>query len=143
MKLLVSLGSNIGDKQQNIERAIALIDERIGSVVKKSSFYYTEPVGFMSENYFINAAIEIKTYLPIYRILKIIQKIEHLMGRTQKSSKGVYHDRIIDIDILTYGNKKIHSARLTVPHPRMYERDFVMKPLRDYEIGRASCRERV
>ena len=131
MKLLVSLGSNIGDKQQNIERAIALIDEKIGSVVKKSSFYYTEPIGFMSENYFINAAIEVKTNLPIYRILKITQKIERLMGRTQKSSKGVYHDRVIDIDILIYGNKKIHSARLTVPHPRMYERDFVMQPLRE------------
>ena len=131
MKLLVSLGSNIGDKQQNIERAIALIDEKIGSVVKKSSFYCTEPVGFMSDNYFVNAVIEVKTDLPIYRILKITQKIEHLMGRTQKSSKGVYHDRIIDIDILMYGNKKIHSSRLTVPHPRMYERDFVMKPLRE------------
>ena len=131
MKLLVSLGSNIGDKQQNIERAIALIDEKIGSVVKKSSFYTTEPVGFTSDNNFINAAIEVKTNLPIYRILKITQKIERLMGRTQKSSKGVYHDRIIDIDILIYGNKKIHSARLTIPHPRMYERDFVMQPLRE------------
>ena len=131
MKLLVSLGSNIGDKQQNIERAIALIDEKIGSVVKKSSFYPTEPVGFTSDNNFINAAIEVKTNLPIYRILKITQKIERLMGRTQKSSKGVYHDRVIDIDILIYGNKKIHSARLTVPHPRMYERDFVMQPLRE------------
>ena len=131
MKLLVSLGSNIGDKQQNIERAIALIDEKIDSVVKKSSFYTTEPVGFTSDNNFINAAIEVKTNLPIYRILKITQKIERLMGRTQKSSKGVYHDRVIDIDILIYGNKKIHSARLTVPHPRMYERDFVMQPLRE------------
>ena len=131
MKLLVSLGSNIGDKQQNIERAIALIDDKIGSVVKKSSFYTTEPVGFTSDNNFINAAIEVKTDLPIYRILKITQKIERLIGRTQKSSKGVYHDRVIDIDILMYGNKKIHSARLTVPHPRMYERDFVMQPLRE------------
>ena len=131
MKLFVSLGSNIGDKQQNIERAIALIDDKIGSVVKKSSFYTTEPVGFTSDNYFINAAIEVKTNLPIYRILKITQKIERLMGRTQKSSKGVYHDRVIDIDILMYGNKKIHLARLTVPHPRMYERDFVMQPLRE------------
>ena len=131
MKLFVSLGSNIGDKQQNIERAIALIDDKIGSVVKKSSFYTTEPVGFTSDNNFINAAIEVKTNLPIYRILKITQKIERLMGRTQKSSKGVYHDRVIDIDILMYGNKKIHSARLTVPHPRMYERDFVMQPLRE------------
>lgn len=131
MKLFVSLGSNIGDKQQNIERAIALIDDKIGSVVKKSSFYTTEPVGFTSANNFINAAIEVKTDLPIYRILKITQKIERLMGRTQKSFKGVYHDRVIDIDILMYGNKKIHSARLTVPHPRMYERDFVMQPLRE------------
>lgn len=131
MKLFVSLGSNIGDKQQNIERAIALIDDKIGSVVKKSSFYTTEPVGFTSDNNFINAAIEVKTDLPIYRILKITQKIERLMGRTQKSSKGVYHDRVIDIDILMYGNKKIHSARLTVPHPRMYERNFVMQPLRE------------
>jgi len=131
MKLFVSLGSNIGDKQQNIERAIALIDDKIGSVVKKSSFYTTEPVGFTSDNNFINAAIEVKTDLPIYRILKITQKIERLMGRTQKSFKGVYHDRVIDIDILMYGNKEIHSARLTVPHPRMYERDFVMQPLRE------------
>ena len=131
MKLFVSLGSNIGDKQQNIERAIALIDDKIGSVVKRSSFYTTEPVGFTSDNNFINVAIEVKTNLPIYRILKITQKIERLMGRTQKSSKGVYHDRVIDIDILMYGNKKIHSARLTVPHPRMYERDFVMQPLRE------------
>ncbi len=131
MKLFVSLGSNIGDKQQNIERAIALIDDKIGSVVKKSSFYTTEPVGFTSDNNFINAAIEVKTDLPIYRILKITQKIERLMGRTQKSFKGVYHDRVIDIDILMYGNKEIHSARLTVPHPRMYERDFVMQPFRE------------
>ena len=131
MKLLVSLGSNIGDKQQNIERAIALIDDKIGSIVKISSFYTTEPVGFTSDNNFINVAIEVKTDLPIYRILKITQKIERLIGRTQKSSKGVYHDRVIDIDILIYGNKKIHSARLTVPHPRMYERDFVMQPLRE------------
>ncbi len=129
MKLTLSLGSNLGDKEDNIREAISLINKKIGSVVKTSSLYYTEPFGFVSENNFVNIVIEVKTNLAVYRVLKITQKIEKMMGRTQKSKNGIYHDRIIDIDIIFYSDKKINSSKLIIPHPRIREREFVLKPL--------------
>ncbi|KGN82069.1 hypothetical protein HW49_02505 [Porphyromonadaceae bacterium COT-184 OH4590] len=129
MKLTLSLGSNLGDKEDNIKEAIALIEKKIGSVVKTSSFYYTEPFGFVSENKFVNAIIEVKTNLAVYRVLKITQKIEKMMGRKQKSKSGIYHDRIIDIDIIFYSNKIINDSKLSIPHPRIKEREFVLNPL--------------
>lgn len=129
MKLILSLGSNLGDKEDNIREAISLINKKIGSVVKTSSLYYTEPFGFVSENKFVNIVIEVKTNLAVYRVLKITQKIEKMMGRTQKSKNGIYHDRIIDIDIIFYSDKKINSSKLIIPHPRIREREFVLKPL--------------
>lgn len=129
MKLILSLGSNLGDKEDNIREAISLINKKIGSVVKTSSLYYTEPFGFVSENNFVNIVIEVKTNLAVYRVLKITQKIEKMMGRTQKSKNGIYHDRIIDIDIIFYSDKKINSSKLIIPHPRIREREFVLKPL--------------
>lgn len=129
MKLILSLGSNLGDKEDNIREAISLINKKIGSVVKTSSLYYTEPFGFVSENNFVNIVIEVKTNLAVYRVLKITQKIEKMMGRIQKSKNGIYHDRIIDIDIIFYSDKKINSSKLIIPHPRIREREFVLKPL--------------
>ncbi len=129
MKLILSLGSNLGDKEDNIREAISLINKKIGSVVKTSSLYYTEPFGFVSENKFVNIVIEVKTNLAVYRVLKITQKIEKMMGRIQKSKNGIYHDRIIDIDIIFYSDKKINSSKLIIPHPRIREREFVLKPL--------------
>ncbi len=129
MKLILSLGSNLGDKEDNIRETISLINKKIGSVVKTSSLYYTEPFGFVSENKFVNIVIEVKTNLAVYRVLKITQKIEKMMGRIQKSKNGIYHDRIIDIDIIFYSDKKINSSKLIIPHPRIREREFVLKPL--------------
>lgn len=129
MKLYLSLGSNLGNKEENIEQAIALINSKIGSVVRRSSLYTTEPVGFVSDNNFVNAVVEVSTKLPVYRVLKITQRIEKRLGRRHKSKNGIYSDRTIDIDILMYGNFTIRSTRLTLPHPRMKERSFVMLPL--------------
>lgn len=130
-ELYLSLGSNMGDRAENLHRAIALIGERIGTVQRVSSFIETEPWGFHSEHPFLNAACMVRTTLSPLRCLRETQKIERELGRTQKSKDGVYHDRSIDIDLLLYGDLKLSTPKLTIPHPRMYERDFVMIPLRE------------
>ena len=127
--LLLSLGTNLGDREQNLNNAIDLIIKRIGEVVKKSSFYTTAPVGFVSDNDFLNAVVAVKTKLSVYQVFKQTRKIEKILGRTKKSKNGIYSDRIIDIDILAYNNLIINTKKLTLPHPRMHLRDFVLKPL--------------
>lgn len=108
--------------------AAALLAERVGDVLALSGFYETEPWGFQSDNTFLNAALQLETGLPPLELLKATQDIELEMGRTQKSN-GVYHDRIIDIDILLYDDLILQTPELTLPHPLMYERQFVMEPL--------------
>ena len=114
-----------------LHRAIALIDERIGTVQRVSSFIETEPWGFQSEHPFLNAACMVLTTLSPEQCLKETQQIERELGRTTKSKDGIYHDRPIDIDLLMYGDLKLSTPTLTLPHPRMQERDFVMIPLRE------------
>ena len=130
-KLYISLGTNLGNKEETMHRAIALINERIGSVLRTSSFIETEPWGFQSENTFLNAACLVETSLTPMQCLKETQKIERLLGRTTKSKNGEYHDRPIDLDLLLYDNLEMHTPELTLPHPHMQERDFVMIPLRE------------
>ena len=130
-KLYISLGANLGNKEETMHRAIALINERIGSVLRTSSFIETEPWGFQSENTFLNAACLVETSLTPMQCLKETQKIERLLGRTTKSKNGEYHDRPIDLDLLLYDNLEMHTPELTLPHPHMQERDFVMIPLRE------------
>lgn len=130
-ELYLSLGSNLGDREDALHRAIALIDERVGTVQRVSSFIETEPWGFESEHPFLNAACMVQTTLSPEECLKETQQIERELGRKSKSRNGVYHDRPIDIDLLLYGNLKLTTPTLTLPHPRMYERDFVMIPLRE------------
>ena len=108
--------------------AAALLAERVGDVLALSGFYETEPWGFQSENTFLNAALQLETALSPLELLKATQEIEIEMGRTQKSN-GAYHDRIIDIDILLYDNLVLQTPELTLPHPLMHERLFVMEPL--------------
>ncbi|PID94524.1 MAG: 2-amino-4-hydroxy-6-hydroxymethyldihydropteridine diphosphokinase [Bacteroidales bacterium] len=139
MKLILSLGSNLGNKEQNLNRAIEQIEQKIGSVVKVSSFLHSEPFGFTSDNSFVNAVVEVNTKLGIYRVLKITQKIEQLMGRQQKSHDGIHYDRIIDIDILYYASYKTNTRKLTVPHPRINEREFVLKPLSELYNKTTHC----
>ena len=133
--LFLSLGSNLGDREQMLHRAIALIGERIGTVQRVSSFIETEPWGFQSEHPFLNAACMVLTTLSPQQCLRETQRIERELGRTKKSKGGVYHDRPIDIDLLLYGDLKLSTPTLTLPHPHMYERDFVMIPLREIMEG--------
>ena len=124
----LALGTNIGNKRRNMITADALLAERVGDVLALSGFYETEPWGFQSENTFLNAALQLDTSLSPLELLKATQEIEIEMGRTQKSN-GAYHDRIIDIDILLYDNLVLQTPELTLPHPLMHERLFVMEPL--------------
>ena len=124
----LALGTNIGNKRRNMITAAALLAERVGDVLALSGFYETEPWGFQSENTFLNAALQLETALSPLEILKATQEIEIEMGRTQKSN-GAYHDRIIDIDILLYDDLVLQTPELTLPHPLMHERLFVMEPL--------------
>ncbi|MCQ2093451.1 MAG: 2-amino-4-hydroxy-6-hydroxymethyldihydropteridine diphosphokinase [Bacteroidaceae bacterium] len=131
----LSLGTNLGNKVANILGAIKLIQGRIGNVISLSDFIITDPWGFESENRFMNAVISISTDFSPLELLKLTQQIERELGRTSKSVNGEYHDRVIDIDILLYDDIRINTPELTVPHPFMQQREFVMKPLRQ-------CRER-
>ncbi|WP_288309487.1 2-amino-4-hydroxy-6-hydroxymethyldihydropteridine diphosphokinase [uncultured Prevotella sp.] len=127
----LSLGTNLGDKRKNIAVAIKNIGELVGDVVRQSALYETEPWGFRSDNRFVNAAVCVDTQLSPRRLLEVTQRIEREMGRTLKSDGGEYHDRIIDIDILLYGDLHIDEPDLKIPHPLMHERDFVMMPLNE------------
>ncbi|WP_288576848.1 2-amino-4-hydroxy-6-hydroxymethyldihydropteridine diphosphokinase [uncultured Prevotella sp.] len=127
----LSLGTNLGDKRKNITEAIKNIGELVGDVVRQSALYETEPWGFRSDNRFVNAAVCVDTQLSPRRLLEVTQRIEMEMGRTLKSAGGEYHDRIIDIDILLYGDLHIDEPDLKIPHPLMHERDFVMTPLNE------------
>ena len=128
-KVFLGLGTNLGNKKNNLLAAVNNIEKKIGKVTSLSSFYETEPWGFESDNSFLNAALCVETSLPPTVILNIIKEIEIEMGRTQKSVNKVYSDRPIDIDILLYDDMIIKTEELTIPHPLMTERDFVMKPL--------------
>lgn len=125
----LGLGTNLGDKEANLRTAIYKLQERIGKQISLSSFYETSPWGFESDHHFLNAAIGLETTFSPIEVLHITQEIEKELGRTQKSVKGNYSDRLIDIDILLYDNLVLHTPELTIPHPLMTERDFVMKPL--------------
>lgn len=125
----LGLGSNLGDRRRVMSETIERINELIGDVLSQSAFYETDPWGFVSDNTFLNAAVCVRTALSPFQLLEATQNIEREMGRTTKSEAGVYHDRVIDIDILLYDDLHISTPELTVPHPLMHEREFVMKPL--------------
>lgn len=127
----LSLGSNLGDREATMRRAIGLLNERAGSVDRQSSFIETEPWRFESTNKFLNMCVRLLTTLSPEQLLLATKQIERELGRTQKSVNGQYHDRPIDIDILMYDDVHIDSDDLMLPHPHMQEREFVMKPLRE------------
>ncbi len=127
----LSLGSNLGDRHATMQSAILLLDSQAGSVDRVSSAIETEPWGFESANKFLNMCVRIITTLSPEQLLATTKDIELQLGRTTKSVNGQYHDRPIDIDILTYDDLHINTPSLTLPHPHMHERDFVMIPLRE------------
>ena len=130
----LSLGSNLGDRRQLLHTAINEIAERVGRVEAISSCIETEPVGFDSVHLFLNMAVRVMTELNPYELLKVLKQLERDLGRTRKSHDGVHYDRTIDIDILLYDNLEVNSEELKIPHPRMWERDFVMRPLKEILI---------
>lgn len=127
--LYLSLGTNLGDRQKNLSCALELIGREVGTVVSASDPIETEPWGFESPNSFLNIAIKVDTTLQPTEVLHATQEIERKLGRTRKTTDGEYHDRLIDIDILLYDDLVMNTPELTIPHPLMYEREFVMKPL--------------
>ena len=145
VELYLSLGSNMGDRRKNIEDAISCLNIELGTTYKAvSSFIETEPWGFEASEKFINAAVLYELELPKgynpeaqgLMILEICKDIERKMGRTEppkydEKGERIYASRPIDIDILLLGDNKIDCPELTVPHRLMYERDFVMIPLRE------------
>ena len=139
----------MGNREENLRRAIEMLHERVGECLACSSIYRSAPQGFVSENEFANVVAVCETRHSPEDILLITQQIEREMGRTKKSENGIYHDRVIDIDLLqalTPSNSPFKgenlmegedvvckSETLTLPLPRMQERDFVMIPLREVE----------
>jgi 2-amino-4-hydroxy-6-hydroxymethyldihydropteridine diphosphokinase len=126
-RIFLLLGSNIGDKQAFLQRSIALLDILPNRVLRASSLYLSEPWGFVHPDKFLNQAIEVQTPLEPAKLLQQIHVIEDSLGRTRVA--GQYTARTIDIDILLFGNRIIHTPDLTIPHPRMAERMFVLQPL--------------
>ena len=156
-EVYLGLGSNLGDREQQLKQAIRFIDERIGEVVRQSSFIETEPWGFQSDHQFLNAAICCLTDKTPREVLQLTQQIERDLGKTEAhatrrapqssalspqpssithhpsalSPQPSYYDRPIDIDILLYDDWKVSEPDLKIPHPLMHQRDFVMIPLKE------------
>jgi 2-amino-4-hydroxy-6-hydroxymethyldihydropteridine diphosphokinase len=131
MKVYFSLGSNLGDRAQLLEKALTLLNKEIGNLVSRSSFYETEPWGFSSNHPFLNACCLCETKLSPLEVLHRTQQIEKELGRKRKSKNKKYHDRPIDIDLLLCDDLTINTKELTIPHPFMQERRFVLEPLKE------------
>ena len=123
----LSLGSNLGNKPDNIQKAIESIQLNVGHIIKKSSVFESEPWGFDSINQFLNCCCIIETKYSPVKLLDQLKKIENEMGRS--NNKKGYNDRIIDIDIIFYGSEVIQTDNLIIPHPHFHKRNFVLNPL--------------
>jgi 2-amino-4-hydroxy-6-hydroxymethyldihydropteridine diphosphokinase len=125
----VGLGSNLEDPVRQVETALEELDQLPHTrVVRRSSLYRTAPVGYAEQPDFINAVARLETGLPADRLLEELQALEHRHGRTRSFRNA---PRTLDLDLLLYGDLVLRTERLTVPHPRMKERAFVLEPLRE------------
>lgn len=124
--IYLSLGSNLGDRAANLERAIQALGGAGLRVVQRSEMYETEPVDFLEQPWFLNCAIEAETSLSPASLLKNLQAIEAAMASRKVVPRG---PRIIDLDVLFYGSEGIHEPGIEIPHPRLAERRFVLVPL--------------
>jgi 2-amino-4-hydroxy-6-hydroxymethyldihydropteridine diphosphokinase len=124
-RVYLSLGSNIGDRAANLQSAIEELN-RFGKVASVSSLYETEPVEFTKQPWFLNCAVSLDTEKTPGQLLRALLEIERTMGRLRTQQKG---PRKIDIDILLFGDSSVNTATLTIPHPAMHERRFVLEPL--------------
>jgi 2-amino-4-hydroxy-6-hydroxymethyldihydropteridine diphosphokinase len=124
--IYLSLGSNLGDRAANLERAIEALSEISVRVLRRSSIYETEPVDFLVQPWFLNCVVEAETSLVPRQLLEGLQAIERKLGSKKLVPRG---PRIIDLDILFYESEVIHQAGMEIPHPRLAERLFVLIPL--------------
>jgi len=122
----LSLGSNVDDRERNLRVAIARLPHAGAAVIKESSFYETEPVDFREQPWFLNCAVQAETKLSPLDLLRALRGIESRLGSKKLVPKG---PRLIDLDILLYGDETIDTPELQVPHPRMLLRRFVLTPL--------------
>lgn len=132
-KVYLGLGTNLGNREENLNQAIEKIREFVGPVIRVSSLYETEPWGFSSESLFLNMVAEVDTKLKPSGLLGRLLMIESFLGRLREVKK--YTSRIIDIDILFYGDRIIDNKALQVPHPLLQERRFVLVPLSEIAPG--------
>ena len=124
--IYLSLGSNLGDRAANLERAIEALSEIGVRVLRRSSIYETEPVDFLAQPWFLNCVVEAETSLAPRQLLEALQAIERKLGSQKLVPRG---PRIIDLDVLFYETDVIHEAGMEIPHPRLAERRFVLVPL--------------
>jgi 2-amino-4-hydroxy-6-hydroxymethyldihydropteridine diphosphokinase len=127
-RVFIGLGSNLGDKKNVLKQAIQFLSEKCGKLLATSSFYETEPHGFESDQQFLNAVVALETDLDPSNLLIQLKDFEKQLGRSQKTTVN-YTDRILDLDILYYSDLEFKTNELEVPHPRLYERNFVLVPL--------------
>lgn len=128
-KVYLLLGGNIGDKAKVFSITRASISGQIGEIISQSHIYETEPWGFESNDHFWNQVVEIATIFSPEEVLRTTQKIENELGRSRKTDQ--YVSRIIDIDILFFGNEIIQAANLKIPHPKIQERKFALVPMNE------------
>ena len=124
--IYLALGSNIGDREANLREALRLLSESAVTISKLSSIYETEPLDYLDQPWFLNAALEAQTDLSPHQLLAILRRIESQMGSKKPFPKG---PRLIDLDILLYASETINTPDLQIPHPRMLQRNFVLAPL--------------
>ena len=136
-RAVIALGSNLGNRDFYLRMALCLIGWEVGKVVQRSSVIETPSWGFDSDP-FLNQVVVVETELEPMTLLDNLQEIERRLGRTEKSTvvdgKPVYHARTIDLDILDYDRMHLQNERLTLPHPHIAEREFVLAPLRELNI---------
>lgn len=127
-KAYIAFGTNVGDREKNINTALKMMEDRGIKIIKKSNIYKTEPYGYTDQPEFLNGAVEVETNLSCRELLSMLLNIEKDMGRVRQFKWG---PRNIDLDIIFYNDEVIDEPDLKVPHPDMHNRDFVLKPLCD------------
>jgi 2-amino-4-hydroxy-6-hydroxymethyldihydropteridine diphosphokinase len=130
-EVLLSLGSNMGDRAAILRKAVVMIGERAGEVTAVSGIYETEPWGFSADTTFYNMAAAVNTRLEPLEFLGVILSIESTLGRVRNPEADSYTSRPIDIDILFFGDRIVDTSGLIIPHPRLHERRFVLVPLNE------------
>lgn len=124
-RIFIGLGTNLGERFENLARARSLMEEKV-RLNAVSSVYETKPWGYLEQPDFLNQVVEGETDLTPTRLLNLLKRIEKKMGREKNFRNG---PRLIDLDILLYGNRVVHTTRLNIPHPELVERAFVLVPL--------------